>query len=93
MKTVRLVIALSSMVVLLPACASPDWQRVAHELLQQASCEQSEPRGSCHRNWEDEYRAWKSQHSAFLKALKDEHKPTETAEWLQPVDVASLPLL
>lgn len=74
------------------ACANFDITRAAHDAIQQASCEQSEPRGACNRDWGGDYRAWQAQRAAYLESLESAPQDAH-ADWLQPVEDAALPEL
>lgn len=74
-------------------CASLDLARAGHDIVQTASCELSEPRGSCNGDWGDEYQAWKVQRSAYLKELEEEKRGVATEGWFKPVDASGLPEL
>lgn len=73
------------------ACANFDLTRAAHDAVQQVSCEQSEPRGACQRDWGGDYRAWQAQRAAYLQSL--EKTQENYPEWLQPMDDSALPEL
>lgn len=74
-------------------CANFDLARASHDILQTAQCEKNEPRGSCNRDWGDEYDTWQAQRSEYLSALQEEKEAAAANGWLQPVDTTRLPEL
>lgn len=56
--------------VFMSGCVSVDLNRAAHDGLMQYQCHKLEARGTCNRDWGEEYQAWLDARAEFERELE-----------------------